>query len=42
MVKSKCDLKLYMTTTELTESIEIGVGDGKGISVISMTESYKK
>ncbi|MCD4845558.1 MAG: hypothetical protein K8R25_13840 [Methanosarcinales archaeon] len=31
-----------MTATEVTESIEIGVGDGKGISVFSVAKSYKK
>jgi len=35
----KCNLELYMTATESTE---IGVEDGKGISVFSVAKSYKK
>jgi hypothetical protein len=35
------NLGLYMTTTEVTKSTEIGVGDGKGISVLSWQKVTK-
>ncbi len=45
ILTNKCGLKLYITATEVTKSTEIGVWDGKGISVLSMlsvSESYRE
>jgi hypothetical protein len=45
ILTNKCGLKLYITATEVTKSTEIGVWDGKGISVLSMlsvAESYRE